>query len=156
MIQGVLGRLLLLGTMALLLDACAIAAGGRIPPATFEFHEIVSKEGRDAGGWKVAQTNILLSRVSRSRPLNAWCDVEIGIPIANWERAISDSLAQTKAAEASDEAAQVVLRGSEIISAVACQRFREGTRRVLGRSIKGVRVTKFMTAGIEPKSFPED
>jgi hypothetical protein len=88
--------------------------------------------------------------------LNAWCDVEIGIPIENWERAISDSLAQTKAAEASDEAAQMVLRGSEIISAVACQQFREGTRLLLGKSLKGIRVTKFMTPGIEPKSFPED
>ncbi len=155
--QGrVLGRLLLAGAMALLLEACATASGGHIPPSAFEFHEVVSKEGREAGGWKIAQVNILLARVSRLRPLNTWCDVEVGIPITNWERSISDSLAQTQAAEASDEAAQIVLRGSVTFSAIACREFRNETRRLLDVSIKGVRVTKFMTLGIKPKSFPED
>jgi hypothetical protein len=148
--------LLLLGAMALLLEACATVAGGHIPPSAFEFHEIVSRKGQEPGGWKVAQVNILLSRVSQGRPLNAWCDVEVGIPIENWERGITDSFAQMKAAEAADEAAQFVLRGSETFSAVACEQFRVETRRLLGKSIKGVRVTKFRTSGIEPKSFPDE
>ncbi|QRN99794.1 hypothetical protein JRI60_12570 [Archangium violaceum] len=142
--------------MALLLDACATASGGHIPPSAFEFHEIVSNEGPLPGGWKVAQVNILLARVSRYKPLQAWCDLEIGIPLENWKRSLTDSLAQRKSAQASDAAAQLVLRGNETVSVLACNQFRDETRRLLERSLFGVRVTKFLTLGIEPKSFPED
>jgi hypothetical protein len=82
-------RLLIVGGLTLLLEACATVSGGHIPPSAFEFHEIVSKEGPEAGGWRVAQVYILLSRVSRRRPLQAWCDVEVGIPIKSGRTSIS-------------------------------------------------------------------
>lgn len=153
---SILGRLLLAGVMAFLLEACATASGGHIPPAAFEFHEHIANDAAEPGGWKVAQVNILLARVSESRPLQAWCDVEIGIPIRNWERSMTDAFAQTKSAEASDAAAQRVLASGETLSAIACRLFREELRRLLAAAIEGVRVTKFLTPGIKPKSFPED
>jgi hypothetical protein len=151
-----LGRLLLWGTMVLLLEACATVAGGHIPPSAFEFHEIVSQEGPEPGGWKIAQVNILLSRVSQRKPLRVWCDVEIGIPLENWKRSVTDTFAQRKASTAADAAAQFVLRGNETISAIACRDFRQEILRLLAASIHGVRVTKFMTSGIEPTSFPDE
>ncbi len=149
-------RLFLLGTMTFLLEACATVSGGRIPPSAFEFHDIVSEPGPEAGGWKIAQVNILLSRVSRSRPLQAWCDVEVGVPIINWKRSISNAVAQGRSSEAADAAAQMVLRGPETVSALACQQFRGEMLRFLVRSINGATVTKFVRQGIEPTSFPED
>ena len=140
----------------LLLDACATLVGGRIPPSAFEFHEILSQDRTELGGWRVAQVNILLARASKRRPLHAWCDVEIGVPAANWERAISDSFAQSKSAEAADEAARIVLRMNVATSAAACERFRQEMWRILREYIKGARVTKFITPDIEPRNFPED
>lgn len=97
-------RLLLLGGLSLLLEACAAVSGGHVPPSAFEFHEVVSKEGQEAGGWKVAQVYILLSRVSRRRPLQAWCDIKVGIPIKSDRRSVPSATAQRKCAEAADEA----------------------------------------------------
>lgn len=154
--RGAWGRLLLLGTMVFLLDACATLSGGHIPPSTFEFHVIVSEPGPEPGGWKVAQVNILLARVSRRRPLDAWCDVEIGVPLANWKRSVTDSFAQKKASMAADAAAQLVLGGPETVTALACQQFRDEMLRLLRMSLPGVKVTKFATRGIEPKTFPDD
>jgi hypothetical protein len=154
--RGLLVRPLLLGAMALLLDACATISGGHIPPSAFEFQEIVVEKGREAGGWKIAQVNILLSRASRRRPLQAWCDVEVGVPIINRKRSISNTVAQMRSSEAADAAAQMVLRGKETVTALACQQFRDEMLRLLEKSINGVRVTKFITRGIEPKSFPDD
>lgn len=116
----------------------------------------MSEKGPEAGGWKIAKVNILLSRVSQRRPLQAWCDVEVGVPIINWERAIPNATAQSCSAEAADAAAQMVLRGPETVSALACIQFRDEMLVLLSEPLKGVRVTKFLTAGIEPKSFPED
>ncbi|HYO57208.1 hypothetical protein [Archangium sp.] len=149
-------RLLLLGAMALLLAACATVSGGHIPPSAFEFHDFVSEQGPEPGGWKIAQVNILLSRVSRRRPLQTWCDVEVGVPIINWKRSISNVVAQKRASEAADAAAQMVLRGPETVSVLACQQFREEMLRLLKKSLDGVKVTKFYTQGLEPKSFPDD
>jgi hypothetical protein len=142
--------------MALCLEACATASGGRIPPSAFEFHEIVSNEGPTPGGWKVAQVNILLARISQYRPLHAWCDVEVGVPLTNKKRTISNTVAQKRSADAADKAAQLVLLGNETISAIACIQFRNEMLVLLRKSVKGVKVTKFMTQGIEPRSFPED
>ncbi|HYO57212.1 hypothetical protein [Archangium sp.] len=100
--------------------------------------------------------NILLSRASQRRPLYAWCDVEIGVPIVSGKRAISNETAQRRASQAADEAARVVLLGNETVSAIACNNFRQGMWRLLEMSISGVRVTKFQTPDIEPKSFPDD
>jgi hypothetical protein len=69
---------------------------------------------------------------------------------------ISNSLGQRKAAEAADQAAQLVLRGDATVTAIACEQLRREMRRVLGQSILGVRVTKFQTPGITPRSFPDD
>ncbi|WNG45053.1 hypothetical protein F0U60_13790 [Archangium minus] len=154
--RGLWVHLLLLGAMILLLDACATVSGGHIPPSAFDFHDFVSEQGPEPGGWKIAQVNILLSRVSRSRPLQAWCDVEVGVPVINSRRTISNVVAQRRASAAADAAAQMVLRGAETVSALACQQFRNEMLRLLVESINGATVTKFVRQGIEPKSFPED
>jgi hypothetical protein len=82
--------------------------------------------------------------------------VEVGVPVANWDRAVPDVFAQEKSSEAADKASQIVLRENETVSAVACQRFRHEMLRTLDKSIEGVRVTKFITQGIAPKTFPDD
>ncbi|MFL5351206.1 hypothetical protein [Archangium sp.] len=156
MMRGLWKRVFLSGAMALLLEGCATLPGGHIPPSAFEFHEVVSEQGPGAGGWKIAKVNILLCRVSQRRPLEAWCDVEVGVPIINKKRPISNVTAQRRSAEAADAAAQMVLSGPETVSALACAQFRDEMSVLLRASLKGVRVTKFLTAGIEPKSFPED
>ncbi|KFA93601.1 hypothetical protein Q664_08390 [Archangium violaceum Cb vi76] len=156
MIRSLLVRAFLLGTMALLLEACATVSGGSIPPSAFEFHDIVPEQGPEAGGWKVAQVNILLSRISRRRPLQAWCDVEVGVPRITGKRPISTETAQRRSAESANGAARMVLLGNETVSAMACKQFRDEMRLLLREHIGGVRVTKFMTPGLEPKSFPDD
>jgi hypothetical protein len=100
--------------------------------------------------------NILLERVSQRRPLHAWCDVEVGVPVINWKRAIPNTTAQRRSAEAADAAAQIVLRGPETVSALACIQFRDEMLELLGKSIQGSTVTKFTRQGIEPTTFPED
>ncbi len=57
--RGRLMRLLLLGVMTLLLEACATVSGGHIPPSAFEFHDFVSEPGPEPGGWKIAQVEML-------------------------------------------------------------------------------------------------
>lgn len=154
--RGLWTRVLLLGAMALLLEGCATVSGGRIPPSAFEFHDVVSEKGPESGGWKIAKVNILLCRVSQRRPLQAWCDVEVGVPVINWKQAIPNTTAQSCSAEAADAAAQMVLRGPETVSALACKQFRDEMLVLLRKSLDGAKVTKFYTQGIEPKSFPED
>jgi hypothetical protein len=148
--------LLMAMAMALSLEGCVTLSGGHIPPSAFKFQDFVSEPGPGPGGWKIAQVNILLERVSQRRPLHAWCDVEVGVPIINWKRPIPNATAQRRASEAADASAQVVLSGPETVSALACIQFRDEMLKLLEVSVPGSTVTKFIRKGIEPTTFPED
>jgi hypothetical protein len=52
--------------------------------------------------------------------------------------------------------ADTFLQVHSTISATACHQFRMQMLRLLEQSIKGARVSKFLTSGIEPRTFPED
>jgi hypothetical protein len=134
-------------------SGCAAGAAGRIPPAAFQFHEVISRHGRAAGGWKVAQTTITLTRVSQTQPVQAQCDVEIGIPLKNKKGVVADVVAQEAAAAAADESARLALGKRPATSAELCFLFLEHMRRLLESRLLGVRVRRFIEPGIPRTKF---
>ena len=132
-------------------SGCAI--GGKIPPAAFQFHEIVPQHGSEGGGWKVAQTTITLTRISQSQPLQALCDVEIGVPRVTRNGLIPDVVAQEAAAMAADQAARFALGRRPATSAELCGLFVEELRRLLTLQLPGVRVRRFVETGIPQTKF---
>jgi hypothetical protein len=133
---------------------CAAGMAGTIPPAAFQFHKVVPRDDPEAGGWKVAQTTITLTRVSRTHPLQANCDVEIGVPMASEQGgAVPDVVAQDAAAVAADQAARLALRRRPATSAELCDLFLAELRRLLREALPGVRVRRFVEPGIPRTKF---
>jgi hypothetical protein len=136
---------------AVLLVGCA--AWGGIPPTAFQFHNVVPYEGPGEGGWKVAQVRILLTRVSRTQPLQAWCDVEVGVPEVNHRGRIANVTAQEFATLAADEAARFALQQRVATSEALCEVFRKKMLGLLTRDIPGVKVNRFKEQGIPQTTF---
>lgn len=130
--------------------------GGGIAPSQFHFVNVVSEEGPEPGGWKVAQVAILLGRLSSLAPASAVCEVEVQVPQINYQGPVSDAVAQSRAAAAANTAARIVLRERLSLTAVLCMRFRTEMQRILGQAemIPGARVTAFQTPGVPRTSFP--
>ncbi|HZI09513.1 MAG TPA: hypothetical protein VE153_03920 [Myxococcus sp.] len=149
-------RVLLSVLLCWLGSGCAAGVAGAIPPAAFQFHKVVHRNDSDAGGWKVAQTAITLTRVSRTHPLQASCQVEIGVPIVNGTGAVPDVVAQQAAATAADQAARFALRQRPVTSAELCDLFLLEMRRLLREAIRGVRVRRFVEPGIPQNTFVPD
>jgi len=148
-------RTYLLGCwVALSGSGCATPVTGGIPPSAFQFHVIVNHTGPGAGGWQVAQVNVLLGRISRRNPEGTWCDAEVGLPVANWQGTIWDDEAQDLCAESSNMAARFALRQRAATSAALCEVYRIKMRDLLRAQIPGADVTKFKTPGIQPQRFP--
>ncbi|NMO18071.1 hypothetical protein HPC49_10015 [Pyxidicoccus fallax] len=151
-----IGRIALLGW--LLVSAfgagCATGVAGRIPPAVFQFHEVVRNQGGEAGGWKVSQTTITLTRVSRTHPVRANCDVEIGVPLRSvGGGAVPDVVAQEAAATAADQAARFALGRRPVTSAELCDLFLLEMRRLLAATLRGCRVRRFVEPDIPQTTF---
>ena len=142
----------LLGWMAVG-SGCAMGAGGKIPPAAFQFHEYVSREGAEGGGWKVAQTTVALTRISQHQPIQTLCDVEVGLPMATKEGLVPDVVAQQEAARAADQAARFALSKRPATSADLCRLFLVEMGRLLMPVLKGVRVRRFVLEGIPRTRF---
>jgi hypothetical protein len=133
---------------------CAAGMAGTIPPAAFQFHKVVPRKGPKGGGWKVAQTIITLTRVSRTQPVQANCEVEIGIPMASEEGGvIPDVVAQDAAAAAADQAARFALGRRPATSAELCSLFIERVNQLLEKKLPGVRVRRFVEPGIPQTKF---
>jgi hypothetical protein len=96
---------------------------------------------------------ILLTRVSTTQPLQAWCDVEVGVPEVNYKGRVADVVAQECAALAADEAARIALRQGVVTSAALCEAFRAQMGTLLAREVPGSRVTKFKTQGIPQTTY---
>ncbi len=130
---------------------------GNIPPSTFQFTNVVPREGSAAGGWKVAQVVILLGKLSPRYPETTFCEVEVGVPEFNKDGPVLDELAQAKAAEAADAAARHVLK-ERLPSATACNEFRRTMQKIMGDAtfgtIPGARVRSFLTPDIPRSTFP--
>lgn len=130
---------------------------GHIPPAAFQFTPVVQREGRGAGGWKVAQVVILLGRLSPRYPETTLCEIEVGVPEFNRDGIVLDEVAQVKAAEAADAAAARVLK-ERLPTAVACSEFRKIMQSFMGDprtgTLPGTRVRPFVTPGIPRSTFP--
>jgi hypothetical protein len=134
-------------------SGCAAGVAGRIPPAAFQFHKVVPNKGRGAGGWKVAQTVITLTRVSRTHPLQANCEVEIGVPLRSGKEAVPDLMVQEASAVAADQAARFALGRRPVTSAELCDLFLVELRRLLAMTIRGSRVRRFVEPGIPQTTF---
>jgi len=145
---GILHAALLLGTLGL-----TCVAGG-IPPSKFDFTNTVPAISGQRSGWKVAQVVITLSRMTPEGPISCVCPIEIGVPEINFQGRVSIELAQQECAAASDMAAQVVLKREGLLSADACILFRREMQGILKDTLRGVRVTDFLTPGVRPTSFP--
>ena len=147
-------RVLLSVLLCWLGSGCAAGVAGTIPPAAFQFHKVVPRDAPEAGGWKVAQTTITLTRVSRTHPLQANCDIEIGVPMVRKEDgAIPDVVAQEAAAVAADQAARFALGRRPVTSAELCELFLLEMRRLLTEALRGVRVRRFAEPGIPRTKF---
>ncbi|HYO65855.1 MAG TPA: hypothetical protein VEU33_07225 [Archangium sp.] len=151
-VRGVVLSLTLLGAALL---ACV---GGHIPPSTFQFHNVVrySGDGKEAGGCKVAQVLILLSRISPVFSSTATCDIEVGVPERNRNGWVLDEFAQLESAKAADKAARIVLK-EKIPTGLACVQFRMEMQRILTDkntgAIPGTQVTAFQW-NVPRSTFP--
>jgi len=134
-------------------SGCAAGVAGRIPPAAFQFHDVVSREGSGRGGWKVAQTTITLTRISQTQPVQAHCDVEIGVPLKSRRGTVADVIAQEAAAATADEAARLALGMRPATSAELCLLFLAQMKRLLESRLPGVRVRRFIEPGIPRTKF---
>ncbi|MFP2932491.1 hypothetical protein ACLESO_46555 [Pyxidicoccus sp. 3LG] len=132
---------------------CAAGVAGRIPPAAFQFHDVVPRQDSEEGGWKVAQTTITLTRISQTQPVQAQCDVEVGLPMVTHEGAVPDVVAQEQTALAADQAARFALGRRPASSAELCGLFVEELRRLLTVQLPGVRVRRFVESGIPRTKF---
>ena len=133
---------------------------GKVPPSTFEFHEVVPRTGAGRGGWKVAQVIVLLDRISPVFPQAATCDVEVGVPSVNLQGQITNSLAQLAAARSADEAARLVFAERQP-TALMCEDFRVKMGALMideerAPFVAGARVSRFKPWNIEitPRTFP--
>lgn len=143
----------LLGWLVLVGSGCSAGASGRIPPAAFQFHEVVAQDTPEQGGWKVAQTTIALTRISQHQPVQALCDVEIGVPLSHKGGAVPDVVAQAEAANAADQAARLALGKRPATSAELCLLFLGEMKRLLELRVPGVRVRRFIEPGIPRTKF---
>jgi hypothetical protein len=135
----------LFGLWALLaLAACVSIAGGPggISPSQFRFVSVLPAESGEPGGWKVARLIIQLVYMPVDEPVVVPCEVQVEVPEINKDGVVTDELAQTVAAQASDTAAaRVVDQG--LLSAEVCERFRTEMLRELQMRIPGARVRSF-------------
>ncbi|MFY0569257.1 hypothetical protein ACN28E_36285 [Archangium lansingense] len=92
------GRVVLLLLAALGASQLA-CVGGHIPPAMFQFQNVVPYTGPGTGGWKVAQVLILLGKISPMFSAAATCDIEVGVPEKNVNGWVLDEVAQLKVAK---------------------------------------------------------
>jgi hypothetical protein len=133
---------------------------GKIPPSTFQFHEVVPRTGASRSGWKVAQVIILLGRISPVFPQAATCDVEVGVPSVSRQGQITNSIAQQAAARSADEAARLIFAEGQP-TALMCQDFRVKMGALMIDEqrvpfVAGARVSRFNPWNIEitPRTFP--
>jgi hypothetical protein len=152
-LRSVLTMLLGWWVVGALGSGCVTPMAGSIPPAAFQFHKVVSHQGRDEGGWRVAQTLITLTRISQAQPLQAQCDVEIGVPLVNGQGRVADVVVQEAAATAANEAARFALSKRPATSAELCALFRGEIGRILADTVWGVRVRRFVETGIPQTTF---
>lgn len=153
--HAVLLPFMVAGTMQV---ACATPTpftGGRIDPSAFHFTNTVPHDGPGTGGWKVAQVNILMARLSTVLPEGVWCDVEVGVPEVNFKGPVSDAYARIESAVAADMAAQSTLQ-ERLPTAILCGSCREQMRNNLRVPIPGSDVSKFKTAGVPRTRYPAD
>jgi hypothetical protein len=99
----------------------------------------------------------MMGRISTVFPMNAVCEIEVGVPEKNRLGWVTDELAQAAAAKAADEAARIVLR-ERLPTAMACAQFRKHMEGILRDSnfgpIPGARVSAFKESGVPKKTFP--
>ncbi|HVG58327.1 MAG TPA: hypothetical protein VNA24_07205 [Hyalangium sp.] len=130
---------------------------GSVPPATFQFTNVVPLRGSRPGGWKVAQVVILLGRLSPRYSETAFCDIEVGVPEVTELKPIETPAAQQAAALAADEAARHILK-RRLPTAVACDEFRTKMESIMKDpkqgDIPGTRVTPFLSQGVPQRTFP--
>jgi hypothetical protein len=123
----------------------------------FQFTNVVPYTPPEGGGWKVAQVIVMMGRISTVFPMNAVCEIEVGVPEKNVNGWVTDEFAQAAAAKAADEAARIVLR-EHLPTALACARFRKHMGDILGDkqfgTIPGAQVTGFQREGVPRKTFP--
>lgn len=145
-----------LGGMVASAVFCACATIGGIPASTFQFYNVVPHRGPSEGGWKVSQVSIRLTWQSNRKTLEAWCDVEVGVPERNHLGSVPDADAQETAATAADEAAFQVLRVMKpkpVTSADLCLAFRVEMQRRMNLSIPGAKVDRFLRRDIPRTTF---
>jgi len=134
--------------------ACvAPITGGSISPTTFQFTNTIPYRG--PGGWKVAQVNILLARLSPVLPESAWCDIEVGMPEVNIDGPVLDATARIESAVAANLAAQSTLK-ERLPTAILCRTFMDQMGKNLEVPIKGSKVTKFKTPGVPRTRHPPE
>ena len=131
---------------------------GNIPPSTFQFQTLIEHNSGGPSGWHIAQVLILLGRLSTMFPRAATCDVEVGVPLENFEGPVTVEMAQQASATAADRAAREILTQRERPTASICELFRKTMRHILGDRdtglIKGARVRKFWHPNIPRTTFP--
>jgi hypothetical protein len=132
---------------------------GRITPEHFKFTTVIKPRKADPYGWRAVCIHARITH-GDSGATNV-CKFEVGLPIYNEKQGeIPLEVAQQTAAELANRASYSVLSRSHPgeMMAVLCNDFKKVYEEMLREWIKGARVGKCLTQGIETVHFgiPDD
>lgn len=148
----------LLALPALLMSLSGCATGGSatyveggLSPRHFEFHNVVSKRGKRAGGWRAACLEVGIERANTGELV--YCKFGVEVPIANGAQGeIPIDTAQSIAASCANQAARTTLATLTPTSpiGIACEEFKTLYDLILRSVIAGAMVTKVCYPGVPP------
>jgi len=118
--------------------------GGRIPPRTFQFVEVLPTLVGIQGGWQIACVQVLVGQGLPDKPhlSSRKCQIQPQVPLRNNEGPISRRKAQYASAKAANEAAYTILERTLGVTEHTCKQIRDEMNILLGLSIPGARVTR--------------
>lgn len=147
-----------LGLLALCMTCTArgYPSGTRIKPSHFRFATIVEPDHDPRGsGWRAVCIHASLSQSRAGGPISSatLCRQEFGTPIVNSKGPVPLSRAQRVSANVANEVAYGILTTTERVTALACGQFRKRANFLLGRRIRGAKVST-CHPGVPVVTFP--
>jgi hypothetical protein len=146
----------LLPALLVLLLGCATGGSttyveGGLSPRHFDFHNVVSKRGKRAGGWRAACLEAGIERANTGELF--YCKFGVEMPVANGAQGeISIETAQSISASCANQAAKTTLATVTPTSpiGIACEDFKTLYDLILRSVIAGSMVTKVCYPGVPP------
>jgi hypothetical protein len=149
-------RLSVLPSLLVILSGCVTGGSatyveGGLSPRHFDFHNVVSKRSKRAGGWRAACLEVGIERANTGELF--YCKFGVEMPVANGAQGeISIETAQSISASCANQAAKTTLATVTPTSpiGIACEEFKNLYDLILRSVIAGAMVTKVCYPGVPP------